>query len=138
MKESITSAVIGALVLGAMFWGGLLILTPHGSQPLGGSIDVPGYSAVGTAGTSSSATVTTSSTQVVATSTGRSYLVLSNTSGAVVFCNMDNGKPAVVGSGVAIATSSQFVMSLNNDALYRGTVNCISAANSSVVAAYAH
>lgn len=122
-----------------MFWGGLFILTPHAAQqPLGGSIDVPGYSAIGTAGTSSSATVTTSSTQVVATSTGRQYLVLSNTSGAVVYCNMDNGKAAVVGSGVAIATSSQFVMSLNNDALYRGTVNCITAANSSVVAAYAH
>lgn len=138
MKEAITSSFIGALVLGAMFWAGLLFVQPVHAPTLGGSIDVPAYTNIGaTQGTSTTKAVTTSSLQIIATSTGISYLIISN--GFVpISCQADQGKPAVAGSGINIASSSQYVFSFDSQNLYRGTINCITAAGTSNIGVYAH
>lgn len=108
------------------------------NQNLGGSIDVPGYTAVGpTAGTSTIAVASsTASTQMLATSTARTYAILVPQGN--IYCNLDGGKPAVFGSGIFVASGTALVLNLNEDSLYRGTVNCISASGLASTSVYSH
>ncbi len=80
--------------------------------------------------TSTGVLVTTSSTLVLATTTSRTFARISNISGNAIYCNLDNGKPAVAFSGVMVSATSTLNVSDSDSNLYRGAVNCIAVSGS--------
>lgn len=106
------------------------------SITLGGGLDVPGFNSVGANGTSTSVVVTTSSTRVLATSTDRTYVVI--TPGIPMYCNLNADKPAVLGNGIYMASGTVFILNQNENSLYRGSIQCISANVQGTTSIYSH
>lgn len=99
-------------------------ILPANSQALGGSIDVPGYTAVGpTGGVSTGVLVKTSSTVVLATSTSRTFMTL--VPSVAMYCNLDAGTNATLYNGIFVPTSTPLTLNFNEDSLYRGSIQCI-------------
>jgi len=86
--------------------------------------------------TSTGVLVTTASTQVLATTTARSVIRISNISGNAMYCNLNNGLPAVAFSGVAVFASSTLTLSDAESLLYRGAVNCIAVGGNASTTAF--
>lgn len=130
------AALVGVVMGATLFAFQSLATPPTIQQPvLGGSIDVPGFTSIGAAGSSTSILVTTSSTQVLATSTGRSLAIL--VPQVPMYCNLNNGAPAALYSGIYVASGTPLTLNLNEDSLYRGTINCIAPVQGSTTV-YAH
>lgn len=74
---------------------------------------------------SSSAVLITSTSAIVsATNTARVYERISNLSGVTIYCNMQQGKPAIAYSGLAIFASSTYAIQSDENP-YRGAITCI-------------
>lgn len=78
-----------------------------------------------TMASSSGILVNTSDTMLVATNTARLYLRIANISSKPISCNLKNGAPAVLYTGVTIFAST--TLEIDEDKFpYTGAVRCIS------------